>query len=138
MNDMHSGENVLRSWTPRRPSNRIARRLFGNAELAPVALRRAQLWLTPVAACALTMLLAVGSINHPAQSLETKDNPALFAAMMLGPGSSNFQPMVWLSQMDENVQWNVCAQLTPPGMPRRDQSPSILPVPCAAATNLNR
>jgi len=138
MKEMHPWENDLRSWTPRRPSTRIARRLFGKAELAPVALRRAQLWLTPVAACVLTMLLAVGSINHRAQSLVSKDNPAFFAAMMLDPGSSNMQPMVWLSQMDENVQWNVCAQLTPPGKSRRDQSPSILEVRSAAATNLNR
>ncbi|MGA3181598.1 MAG: hypothetical protein ABSF38_14750 [Verrucomicrobiota bacterium] len=125
----------IHSWTPREPSERIARRLFGKAEAAAGKSRRRELWgwLTPAAACGLTMLLAVGGMNRRAESLEVKGDPTFFAAVMLNPAWSNTQQMVRLSQMDENVQWNVWPKLIPPG-----PASSLREVQGAAATNLIR
>ena len=67
MDEMNPLEKQLQSWTPRRPSPEIARRLFGPAETPSVrpALRAsAWNWLSPAAACALTMLLAVHTASH--------------------------------------------------------------------------
>ena len=63
MREMDALEKEMSQWRPRQPAERLARRLFGQAEPAPAALRRAEFWhwLTPVAACALTVLVAVGS-----------------------------------------------------------------------------
>jgi hypothetical protein len=79
------------------------------------------------------MLLAVGSTNRRAATLEAKDANTFFAAVMLDPTSSNTQQFVRLIRMDENVQWNVCPALTP-----RSLSPSIPDVQNAAGTNLAR
>jgi len=53
--------------------------------------------------------------------------------VMLNPAWSNTQQMVRLSQMDENVQWNVWPKLIPPG-----PASSLREVQGAAATNLIR
>jgi hypothetical protein len=87
----------------------------------------------PVAACGLTMLLAVGSMNRRAETLEGNDDSTLLAAVVLGPASSNAPQMVRLSRTDENVQWNVWPKLIPPGRPSSDPG-----VGNAAATNVNR
>ena len=139
MKEVDSLEQEMREWRPRKPSGRLARRLFGRAELAPVTLRRAEFWnwLTPVAACALTVLVAVGSANHRGEALEGKDGTILFAGVGFEPGSSNVPQMVRLSQIAENVQWNVCPELAPPaGMPAREAS-AMVGAQRAAATNLN-
>jgi hypothetical protein len=122
-------------WTPRQPSQRIARRLFGKAHQAPAPWRRAELWgwLAPTAACALTLMLAVGGMNRRAESGESRVNPDGLAAVMPGPDVSNTQQLFRLTQMDENVQWNVWPALTPPGA-----SSAIQDVRGGAATNLIR
>jgi hypothetical protein len=119
MKEMHSYENEMRRWTPRPPSPRVARRLFGQAQAAPLrSLRAAIFWMTPVAACALTILLTVGSLNHPSAADDGKD--LLVYADVPGAASPNAQASVRMSQMDENVEWNVPPHLTPP---------SVAPVP---------
>lgn len=121
----------IHSWQPRQPSGRIARQLFERDGRNTEASRRTERWgwLTPVAACGLTMLLAVGSMNRPAESLAGNNVNMDFAAEMRNPASSNTMQMVRLSEMDENVQWNVWPKLSPP------LASSVLD---AAATNLTR
>ena len=96
-------------------AGRLARRLFGRADAAPAALRRAEFWhwLTPVAACALTVLVAVGSANYRDKHDVGEGGGVVFAGWILDPGASNLPQGVLLSEMDENVQWNVCPKLAP-------------------------
>jgi hypothetical protein len=125
----------IHSWKPRQPSERIARQLFARDGRNAEAVRRTERWewLTPVAACGLTMLLAVGSMNRPAESLAGNDVTMDFAAEMLNPASSNTMQLVRLSEMDENVQWNVWPKLSP-----LIASSSALEGEDASATNLTR
>jgi hypothetical protein len=140
MKELDSLEQDMRRWQPRQPPERLARRLFGRAELAPAALRRAEFWhwLTPVAACALTVLVAVGSANHRAEALEGKGGPVIASAWKLDSGWSNAPRMAWLSQSDENVQWNVFPELAPPAGTPFGESSALGEARRASATNLNR
>ena len=106
---MNSLEKQLQSWMPRRPSARIARRLFAKAAPAPVFLRRADVWnwLTPVAACVLTLMVAVHGASRHLPRLSVPDNAAFFATLMFNAATSNVQQTFVLSKMDENVEWNV-------------------------------
>jgi hypothetical protein len=134
MNEMDSLEQEMREWKPRKPSERLARRLFARADLfnasrsapAASALRRAEFWswLTPVSACALTILAAVGSANYRGEALEGK------AVAMFNAASPDAAQMARLSQLDENVRWNVCPELARP-------AGSAPEAGRAAATNLN-
>ena len=105
---MNQFEKQLQSWTPRRPSPKIARRLFRATRKDGLPSHRAPLWswLTPLAACALTLLIIVNSANRPALPLVSGTNGAFFAISMLDAGSSNL-PAYSLSQRDENLEWNV-------------------------------
>jgi hypothetical protein len=140
MNEMDSLEQEMRKWQPRTPSPRLARQLFGRPELAPGTLRRAEFWhwLTPVAACALTVLVAVGSANHRGEALDGKAGAALSAGFNFDPASSNLPQMVRLSQLDQNVQWNVCPELAPPATASFGESSALVGARRDAATNLNR
>jgi hypothetical protein len=140
MNDLDPLERKMREWRPRRPAARLARRLFGQAELAPATLRRAEFWnwLTPVAACALTVLVAVGSAGHRGGSLEGKGGPVPFSGLSSEFGASNLPWPAQLSQMDENVQWNVCPELAAPAGTSNGESAAPAGKQPAAATNLNR
>jgi len=66
MQEMNPLEKQLRSWTPRRPSAKIARRLFATTAPAAVFLRRAEVWnwFTPVAACILTLMVAAHTASR--------------------------------------------------------------------------
>ena len=141
MKELPSWEQEMRSWTPQAPSARLGRRLFGQGEPAPlVTLRRAAFWMTPMAACALTMLLAVSGLNHRSLSESLPDDSLLYAALDSAP--SNSQRMVRMSQMDENVQWNVCPRLAPLSSPAKsadvEPEPAVLAPRNPVITNLNR
>ena len=120
-------------WRPRQPSGRLGWQLFGRKEPAPRTLRRTEFWnwLTPVAACALTVLVAVGSANYRGEALEGK-------AVMFNAASPDAPQLVRLSQLDENVQWNVCPKVTPPTGTPLGESSALVEERRAAATNLNR
>jgi hypothetical protein len=139
MKEMDSLEQEIGEWRPRKPSARLGRWLFGRAELAPVALRRAEFWhwLTPVAACALTLLVAVGSGAHRGETLDGKGVPSLIGGFPFDPGASNVAQMVSWRQMDQNVQWNVCPELTLAAGDPSGKSPAADGAGREAATNLN-
>jgi hypothetical protein len=140
MKEMDSLEQELREWKPRKASERLARRLFGSAELAPVALRRGEFWnwLTPVAACALTVLVAVGSANHRGVALDGNGGPIASDGFNFDRSSSNVPQVVRLSQLDENVQWNVCPELALAEGSVFGASSAKAGAGREAATNLNR
>ena len=98
-------EQRLRSWNPRRPSPRIEERLFGAAATTNWV-RGADLWrwLTPLAACALTLL--VQAARQPASPSDGANGTGLFATLMVNASSSNVASCS-LSRGDENVEWNI-------------------------------
>ncbi|HTA29099.1 MAG TPA: hypothetical protein VK731_01365 [Candidatus Cybelea sp.] len=107
---MNPLENRLQSWTPRRPSPKIARRLFGPAENPSLPAPRrgnAWNWLSPVAACALTMLVAVHAANHTPGRLAQGSNATFFATLMIDAAASSNIATFTLSEMDENLEWNI-------------------------------
>jgi len=108
---MNPWENTLQSWTPRRPSPEIARRLFGRAEKpSPSPARRAQVWnwLSPAAACALTMLVAVRTASRAPARLSPDSNTAFLASLMLNAAA----PSHVASYLDENLEWNIWTHAT--------------------------
>ena len=121
MKELESFEQAMSEWRPRPPSERVAERLFSpgaEAKTAAVrgaapALRRAEFWswLTPVAACALTLMVGVGSTVHRADSSGGRSGPLFFAGMMLNPSSSNAPQVLELTARDENIEWNACPVL---------------------------
>jgi hypothetical protein len=106
---MNPLEKQLQSWTPRRPSAKIARRLCAKVAPAPAFLRRAEVWnwLTPVAACVLTLMVAVNSGSRHLPRLSAPDNATFFATLMVNAVSSNMPQTFVMSKMDENVEWNI-------------------------------
>lgn len=112
---MNPLEKQLQSWTPRRPSPKIARRLFGPAptpSLRPLRRAEAWNWLSPVAACALTMLVAVHTASHAPGRFPQAPNPAFFASLMLDAAASSNFAAFSLTEMDENLQWNIWPHAT--------------------------
>jgi hypothetical protein len=110
MDEMNPLENRLQSWTPRRPSPKIARRLFGPAEKPswrPARGGNAWNWLSPVAACALTMLVANHAASHAPGRLAQSTNAAFFATLLVDVAASSNMATFSLSQVDENIEYNV-------------------------------
>jgi hypothetical protein len=107
---MNPLESRLQSWTPRRPSPKIAERLFGPAEkttLRPARRGNAWNWLSPVAACALTMLVAVHAANHAPARLTQGSNATFFATLMIDAAATSNIASFTLSEMDENLEFNI-------------------------------
>ncbi len=112
---MNPLETQLQSWTPRRPSPKIARRLFGPAEspsLRPLRRAEAWNWLSPVAACALTMLVAVHTSSHAPGRLPQDSNATILASLVLDAAASSNFAAFSLTQLDENLRWNVWQHAT--------------------------
>ena len=107
---MNPLEKQLQSWTPRRPSPEIARRLFAPAARpSPRPSRRAPAWnwLSPVAACILTMLVTVHVASRVPAPLARGSNGVIFATLILNVAATSNIAAYSLSQMDENLEWNV-------------------------------
>jgi hypothetical protein len=109
MQEMNPLEKQLQSWMPRRPSAKIARRLFAKAAPAPAFLRRREVWgwLTPAAACVLTLLVMVNSTSRHLPRLSASDKTAFFATLMFNAAGSNLQQTFVLSKADENMEVNI-------------------------------
>jgi hypothetical protein len=110
MDEMNPLENQLQSWTPRRPSPEIARRLFLPARRAssrPWRRAGAWNWLSPVAACALTMLVAVHTASRVPARLAQGSGATFFATLMLNAASGSNIATYSLNQTDENLEFNI-------------------------------
>jgi hypothetical protein len=64
-------------------------------------------WLSPVAACALTMLVAVHTASHVPGRLVSGSNATFFATLMVDAAVSSNIATFSLSEMDENLEFNV-------------------------------
>ena len=114
MDEMNQFEKQLQSWIPRRPSSRVARRLFGVAEEAAMPVQRMAgwNWLAPFAACALTMLVAVHTATLATTPLASRNSNGSFFTFMLTAADSSNLATFSLSQLDENMEYNVWAHAT--------------------------
>lgn len=120
MSNPDTWEKRLHSWNPRRPSEKVARNLF---ESGAAAQRRSQSdapdrlelwnWLTPVAACCLTVIVLCSNSGRRASQYELRDHATYFATLMLDSASSNTASRTFaLSKGDENIEWNVWPHAT--------------------------
>jgi hypothetical protein len=111
--------------------------LFGRAEKAPELLRRAELWnwLTPVAACCMAMLVALGGASYRAAHFDEAEDATVVAAVMLSGASSNLQPTLPVGQMDQNIQWNLWTRISTPRVTNLSEASAGLERWRAIATN---
>jgi hypothetical protein len=87
MNEMSALEKQLLSWTPRRPSARLKRRLFGTGPATAEALPSFRFsWLAP--ATAGMMLLCVLFNQRYGPAVSTSATPAPMVAMILSNQSA--------------------------------------------------
>jgi hypothetical protein len=109
----------LESWSPRQPADKIARELFeaGHAprptRVTSVTVRhRIEIlsWLTPVAACCLTVLVMCGNATRHAISSSAHDNATFFAMASSNVALKTFE----LSKANENIEWNVWPHASSP------------------------
>src|SRR4051794_34401624 len=112
MSNPDTWEKRLHSWSPRQPSEKIARDLFetGRASrsaraASPTFRPRLEIlnWLTPVAACCLTVIVLCGNATRHALPSSTRDNATFFAMASSNLALKTFE----LSKADENIEWNV-------------------------------
>lgn len=115
-------EKRLQSWNPRAPSKKIASALFEGGATAkrqshagPRHFRGVELWnwLTPVAACCLTVIVLCSNSTRRVSQYDSRDNGTYFATLMLDAASSNAASQTFaLSKGDENIEWNVWPHAT--------------------------
>lgn len=87
-------------------------------------------WLTPMAACALAMVVAVNSASRRMPHADAPSAAASFATLMFD--SSNVSGTFLLSKSDENVEWNVW---THPFPAIRHSAPALNVLDLAVPTN---
>ncbi len=126
----------MQSWSPRRPPAELRTRLFPHAKpTAHSYRRRAELmsWLTPVAACVLTVVAAWGGATRHVVAYDAKDNTTY--AAMIPVNGSNAQQQFVLSRSDVNLQWNVWPNAFSSKVTNFSAPPSSLESWNAATTN---
>lgn len=64
-------------------------------------------WLTPLAACAFAFIVAVHGSSRHLSRLSVADDATFFATLGSNGVTSNLQPTLVLSSLDENMEWNV-------------------------------
>ena len=111
MNEPNHWENVLHSWTPRRPSTELGARIFAE-EISPVAPRETRImwrWLGPVTVCAFTLLMFLGGHSHTQAHMGKMDTNLFFASMTMSgfPSNSESSTVFALSKRDLNLEQNV-------------------------------
>jgi hypothetical protein len=133
----NSIEKQLHSWMPRRPSAKITRRLFSRVAPARVCPRATEVWnwLAPATACGLALMVTLHGASRPLPRLNAQDNATFFATLMLNAARSNVQQTFLLSQMDENMEWNIWPHPLPAQTVRHTGSHSSLNVWSVIPTN---
>lgn len=113
MNEPNSLENQLRSWTPRRPSDKLAEKLFATGTGAGTKRRRFTLdWLAPATVGIFSLLVICGAHPHFSTRLAGADTNLFFAsvtinhAATLDPGGAS-KTEFNLSKADLNLEQNV-------------------------------
>lgn len=89
MKEMSPIENSLRSWIPRRPSERVRTRLFGRPSLAPVPVTRPRVvwpWLAPATAALFMSVMLVSQSRYGLTTLTaTASGPDVTATLLATP-----------------------------------------------------
>ncbi len=75
MNEPNYVENLLHSWTPRRPSGHLRERLFSSVDEPS---RVSWKWLMPATIGVFSLLLILGNGAHPAGRLGAPDTNLFF------------------------------------------------------------
>src|SRR5262245_52582156 len=90
MNEMNPLETQLRSWTPRRPSPKLARRLFRRSSPAtrPAGI---VFWLGPVTACLLFVCVIVGQ-HGPGNFSSAARHDAIIAMVLSNQSYAAYLP----------------------------------------------
>lgn len=115
----------MRSWTPRRPSEGIKRRLFG-AKPEKTEVARITGWLVPAAAC---MLLALAVLRQEAGGSAPGRDSAV--AMIL----SNHSPIVYLPEGTAPAGHNVMLPATFEWTNGRSYTPTLGFMPVTNSTD---
>lgn len=112
MNEPNHLENLLHSWTPRRPSASLRERLFaGNIPSTPqweTPVSPKWGWLGPATVCAFTMLVILG--NHSHSPTQLGDTNLFFASITMTsvpPAKSESSSVFALTKHDLNLEQNV-------------------------------
>ena len=131
MNTMNDVEMCLRGWAPRRPSPGLGRRLFGASRevregseglLAPSRPSRAPgqrlswLWLSPVAACLLAVMVSSGFRPDGPVAAELRQGP-LVAMILSNQSYAAYLPGSF--QRNEN-RWDTFDWTNTGGFPSSD------------------
>jgi len=94
MNDSNDWENPLRSWTPRRPSTKLRRRIFANRDVSPGIASTdrfgARLWLAPVLGCFMVLSSLFNAKDHPMSSLDGGATNTLLATLISNQSSAAY------------------------------------------------
>ena len=128
MNEMNELEKLLRSWTPRRPSAELERRLFGTPDAAPAQeLPTFRLgWLAPASVAALLFCVLLN--QHAGAGLTGSASSGPMVAMILSNQSAAAY-LTCTAQSEQNnlpadaFKWNgggVTARLTAYSTGKRD------------------
>ena len=136
MNEPNYLETQLRSWTLRRPSDKIRENLF------PVAVPRSPEkpalswnWLAPSAICVFTMLVMLGARPHASAHPGEADTNLFFASISMSnmtsfDSRSSLKSVFNLSKTDLNLEQNVwrTASFESTNLPQTHSSSRSLPV----------
>ena len=112
MKESNQLENLLHSWTLRRPSARLREKLFAN-EVLPEARPGSRIswnWLVPATLCAFTLLVMVNGHSYSETHFDEPATNLFFASVtMTSMPSMNFEParVFALSKQDLNLEQNV-------------------------------
>ena len=84
----------MRSWTPRRPSTKLSRKLFARRDLSLGVTSTdrfgARLWLAPVLGCFLVLSSLFNAKNHPMSSLDGGATNTLLGTLMSNQSSAAY------------------------------------------------
>ena len=130
---MNELEKQLRSWTPRAPSDKIARQLFPerNGFSRFSFWPQSWNWVAPVMACFVTMLVSSRGVDSRGNFFVEPGSNAVFATVALSSlATSNLEmrsegkPLT-LTKVDLNLEWNVWSKASFEST-NRSQSPSSI------------
>ena len=116
MNTMNEVETYLRGWTPRRPSPGLERRLFPRPRPAESRPALSWLWLSPVAACLLIVLVNSGFRPDGPVAAELRQGP-LVAMILSNQSYAAYLPGSF--QRNEN-RWDTFDWTNTSGFPFSD------------------
>ena len=135
MNEPNSLESQLRSWMPRRPSAKLAEKLFATGAIAETRRPFSLNWLAPATVGIFSLLVICGAHPHFSSRLAGADTNLFFAsvtinnAAMFDSGVSS-KTEFNLTKADLNLEQNVwrTASFESTNLPQTHSSSRSLPL----------